>query len=354
MKKYLKLFMLVLFCSFIFALSACKNNNSSNNNNQSNNSSSNEDSVIYPNSISLSQQFLEIRVDQKVSLVATVYPSNSTYSLTWSSSNSSIVSVDNKGNITGVSQGTAVITVKTNTNLVATCNITVLKKLTDLTGITLSTYEVSLEVGQSENVMLTLGNQGSVDDYYIYSSNNYICEIKNISNWSKDGKLTFELYACSLFGDVGDVTITVQVHGANGKIFTKEIKVRVIGASEKSSVELLTEIPATFDTNVSTFGSYKVYNKGKITDLEIKISDTRYENGTIRIEIIFSGEKVYDNGTNYLMEFLFKLYDEDGAVYDTRTEWISNINQGEKFKNASVIFTNVPEGNYTLKIFGAE
>lgn len=62
-----------------------------------------------------------------IQLEATVGPSNATdKSLTWSSSNSAVATVDQNGLVTGVSPGHAVITVKSSNDLTLTCEVNIL------------------------------------------------------------------------------------------------------------------------------------------------------------------------------------------------------------------------------------
>lgn len=66
------------------------------------------------NSVSLSSASLDIYQYDEVALSATVYPSDATNkAVTWSSNHPSVASVDSNGKITGVSGGSATITVKT-------------------------------------------------------------------------------------------------------------------------------------------------------------------------------------------------------------------------------------------------
>ena len=68
-------------------------------------------------------------VGDVVVLTATVNPSNaSNKNVYWTSSDSSVATVDNAGKVTAVKRGTALITVTTeNGNKTATCTITVTK-----------------------------------------------------------------------------------------------------------------------------------------------------------------------------------------------------------------------------------
>ena len=78
--------------------------------------------------VSLNYTTLSLNVGETKSLVATIYPSNATNkSITYSSSNSSVASVDYYGKVTAVKAGTAVITATSSDNpsKKATCSVTV-------------------------------------------------------------------------------------------------------------------------------------------------------------------------------------------------------------------------------------
>ncbi|MBQ2951156.1 MAG: CotH kinase family protein [Prevotella sp.] len=81
-------------------------------------------------SIKLSSASLTIGVGDKSQLKATISPSNAlNQKLTWSSSNASVVQVDEKGMLTAVATGSATITVTANdgSGVKATCAVTVTK-----------------------------------------------------------------------------------------------------------------------------------------------------------------------------------------------------------------------------------
>lgn len=76
-------------------------------------------------SINMAPSLFTINVGDKYKLTATISPSNATdKSIIWSSNNTSVVCVDNNGNITGVSPGSAIVTAKTSNGKTATCSIT--------------------------------------------------------------------------------------------------------------------------------------------------------------------------------------------------------------------------------------
>ena len=70
---------------------------------------------------------LNLTIGASESLVATISPSNATNKdVEWTSSNTNVATVDTTGKVTGVSSGSATITVKTKDGAkIATCNVTV-------------------------------------------------------------------------------------------------------------------------------------------------------------------------------------------------------------------------------------
>lgn len=80
---------------------------------------------IEVSSIKLNKTSLSLDEEKETTLKATISPSNATNkSITWSSSDENIVTVDN-GKIKAIKKGTATITAKTNNGKNATCKVTV-------------------------------------------------------------------------------------------------------------------------------------------------------------------------------------------------------------------------------------
>ena len=84
-------------------------------------------------------------------------PSNATNKkVTWKSSNTSVVTVDDSGNLKGISSGSATITIISNDGgKVATVKVTVNAADTTLKGISLNKTELTLEVGKSETLTVS-------------------------------------------------------------------------------------------------------------------------------------------------------------------------------------------------------
>lgn len=79
--------------------------------------------------VSLNKNSTSIQVGSSETLTATVAPSNATNkNVTWTSSDSSVATVNTSGKVTAVKEGTAIITVTTqDSNKTATCTVTVTK-----------------------------------------------------------------------------------------------------------------------------------------------------------------------------------------------------------------------------------
>ena len=87
-------------------------------------------------SLTLDNEVLEMYIGDAVQLTATVLPDNATNKVvTWTSSDDEVATVDENGNVTAVSIGTATITATTTdgSNLTATCEVTVEQKMVKLT-----------------------------------------------------------------------------------------------------------------------------------------------------------------------------------------------------------------------------
>ena len=85
--------------------------------------------AIEPTAVVLNKTGLNLEIESKEKLRATVYPTNATdKTITWTSSNSTIASVSSSGEVTANKEGTATITATTTNGKIATCIVTVTKK----------------------------------------------------------------------------------------------------------------------------------------------------------------------------------------------------------------------------------
>lgn len=85
-----------------------------------------------PTSVSVSPSSVTLTEGQSRYLTATVYPSNASQSVTWTSSNANIASVSSSGKVTAVNAGIAIITAKTSNGKSAICTVTCKAAIPDL------------------------------------------------------------------------------------------------------------------------------------------------------------------------------------------------------------------------------
>ena len=102
-------------------------------------------------SVSLDKTDIELEVGSAgTKLTATVLPENATdKTVTYSVAPAGIVSVDEGGNVTAISDGTAVITATTSNGKTATCNVTVTKPLTNAEVLEFLNENVLVEAAKS-------------------------------------------------------------------------------------------------------------------------------------------------------------------------------------------------------------
>ena len=141
-------------------------------------------------SVSLEKTDLVFNVGETVTLSASVLPSNAANkAVTWSSSNESIATVSSKGVVTGLSLGSAVITVTTvDGGKAATCNVTV----TDSSSPYVSIPD-AVDLGLPSGIKWASFNLGAQKpeghgDYYAWGEIEPYYDVLNPSTWIEGKK----------------------------------------------------------------------------------------------------------------------------------------------------------------------
>ena len=174
---------------------------------------SNINNLGAPTSVKLNRGTLTLGVGEKYGLIKTVSPSSANQSCTWSSSNSSVASVDSSGKVTAKKSGTANITVKTINGKTATCKVTVKPAPTSV-----KVNPASLTLGKGETYTISQStNSGSYAWGFSWSSSN--TSVATVTKGSAN-KATVTAKG------VGTATITIKTY--NGK--TAQCKVTVKNA----------------------------------------------------------------------------------------------------------------------------
>ncbi len=166
-----------------------------------------------------------VTVGSSIKLSVTLKPENATTKkLTWKSSNPSIATVDENGNVKGLKTGKVTITVTTENGKTATKDITVKAKSTsnpkpsnsptpttiDPTGVTIGGL-TEVYVGKSIQLWATVSPDNATNKSVTWSSNN-----SGIATVDENGNVT----------GVSAGTVTITVTTANGKTATYEVTVK--------------------------------------------------------------------------------------------------------------------------------
>lgn len=158
---------------------------------------------VHVTSVSLDKTELTLKVGESNTLKATVNPADADDpSVTWSSNKSSIASVDANGKVTGVAEGTAVITVTTKDgNKTATCTVTVTAATpvpqTDLTLHEPEIYEAKSSQGGYDGT-LSVFNEREYEVYYATYDNESHLQVAVTPTRKTNGitETTSDNYSC--------------------------------------------------------------------------------------------------------------------------------------------------------------
>lgn len=131
-------------------------------------------------SLSLSAAEMALQPGEEAKLTATVLPSNADSSVTWSTSDAKIASVDQKGRVTVVATGSAVITAKTANGKSATCRVQV---SVSVVGIEME-EKLELKPGETHRLSVTVLPSNAQDRTLTWTSSD-----SKIASVDQNGKV---------------------------------------------------------------------------------------------------------------------------------------------------------------------
>lgn len=171
-------------------------------------------------SVTLSKASLSLKVGESDTLTAEVAPENATdRTVTWSSDNTEVATVDSNGKVMAAKAGTAIITA-TADGKSAACTVTVTQPVVqiDVERVTLDRASLSLTVGKSETLKATVSPSNASNKAVAWSSSNE--KAATVVN----GKVTAKAK--------GSAVITARA--ANGKYATCKVTVKAATVAVKS------------------------------------------------------------------------------------------------------------------------
>ncbi len=118
----------------------------------------------------------QVNVGKTVTLTATMQPADTTDTITWKSSDTSVATVSSSGVVTAKKVGTVTITATTTSGKTATCVVTVLKPSTS---VKLDKTEITLNKGAQEALVATVLPVDSTDNVTWKSSNENVATVIN-------------------------------------------------------------------------------------------------------------------------------------------------------------------------------
>ena len=224
---------------------------------------------ISVSSITLNAKKLEMKVGETSILTATVLPDNATdKSVTWTSTDNTIASVDDDGKVTAKKAGKAVITAKSvsNPDVVASCEVTVVQPVTEVT-LDATSIEFN-EVGETYQLNATVLPEDANNKSVTWrSSDKSVCTVSETGLVTAVGSGTATVTVTTVDGGktaTCEVTVTISVSSIT--LNAKKLEMQV-GETSKLTATVLpdnaTDKSVTWTSSDNTIAS--VDDDGKVT-----------------------------------------------------------------------------------------
>ena len=185
-------------------------------------------------SIALNETNLTLEVGKSGKLEVTINPSTATnQKVTWTSSNESIVTVDENGNVKALKVGNAEVTATTSNNISAKCNVNIVDFNIPVESIALDKTSIELVMGDFEQLIPTIKPSNATDKKITWSSSD-----ENIVTVDENGKVI-------VIKANGNKLIVITATASNGKkakcnVLVKEKEIPVTGVElSPDSLEML-------------------------------------------------------------------------------------------------------------------
>ena len=231
-------------------------------------------------SVELNKTEAELVVGETFRLEATVLPEEASgLTVTWSSSASEIVSVDDEGNVSALSEGKATITAEAG-GVKATCDVTVSSASIPVESVTVSEESIEIKIGETFTLTATVLPENAEDKTVTWSSSD-----NAIATVSDDGVVTGVA--------VGNATI---VAAAGQRTAVCSVKVSGADSGDDPIADIKTDWTVGELFDVPQYGKGVVFQVGEdfikvvsmveniyrqysLYDLELKCTDVELADG---------------------------------------------------------------------------
>ena len=273
-------------------------------------------------------------------LSAIIMPSNSSKTLKWSSSNSSVASVNNNGLVTGRNSGTATITCSTTdgSNLSASCTVTVAQLISSIS------MQGNLEIytGDSQRLSVTITPSNATNKGLRWSSSNNNVASVNDGVVTGIAPGTATITCVTTDGSKKSASCTVVVkQGVTGITLNKTNVTLGVGNSAQltASVHPSNASNKSVSWSSSNNGVASVDNSGRVTGNGVGTATITCRNGDITAYCNVTVANV-SNGNTYVPSGAHR-NGNSGSAGPGNTVTVSNDSNGRGNDGNDV--NNVPE-----------
>ncbi len=182
------------------------------------------ETTTYPKTLKLNDKNITLKLGSTNQLIATVTPTSAPQTVTWSSSNTKVATVNSRGLITATGVGTTTIVAKSVNNITDTCTVTVGNYSLNLKEIDITTNYSVLPLGVNKQLVVAFKPSNASNKTITWSSSN-----PNVATVDKSG------YVKTL--SVGSTVITAKA--ADG------------GYTDTATIEVVNHGKEVEETNIS-------------------------------------------------------------------------------------------------------
>lgn len=163
-------------------------------------------------SVSVNNDQVSLIEGQSFDLSSSVSPSNATdKTISYTSSDTRVATVNSNGRINALNPGTTVITVRTSNGLTVTSTVTVRSQVVEVSSISLNRTQIGLEIGEAFNLVSTVSPNNATNRTVTYTSNN-----NSVATVNSSGRILA----------VNEGTATITARSSNGRTSTIRVFVR--------------------------------------------------------------------------------------------------------------------------------